>query len=108
MKIGLVGADHIGGALARRLTALGHQVLVANSRRPESLAGLAAETGAAAVDIVDAVRGVDLIVLTIPLKNVAQLPADLFSKTPSSVPVIDTCNYYPAKGTARSRASNPG
>jgi predicted dinucleotide-binding enzyme len=44
MKIGIIGAGHIGGNLTRRLTALGHQVAVANSRGPEALAGLARET----------------------------------------------------------------
>jgi predicted dinucleotide-binding enzyme len=38
MKIGIIGAGQIGGTLTRRLTALGHQVVVANSRGPETLA----------------------------------------------------------------------
>jgi predicted dinucleotide-binding enzyme len=101
MKIGIVGAGPIGGALARRLTALGHQVLVANSRGPESLAAFASETGATAVDRGDAVRGVDLIVLTIPLRNVQDLPADLFASVPTPVPVVDTCNYYPRQRDGR-------
>ncbi len=42
MKIGLIGAGHIGGALAHRFTALGHQVVVSNSRGPASLADFAA------------------------------------------------------------------
>ncbi|HWJ17471.1 MAG TPA: NAD(P)-binding domain-containing protein, partial [Geobacterales bacterium] len=46
MKISIIGAGQIGGTLARRFTALGHQVFVANSRGPETLAGLARETGA--------------------------------------------------------------
>lgn len=108
MKIGLIGAGHIGGALAHRLTALGHQVLVSNSRGPESLAALAAETGATAVDRADAIRGADLIVLTIPLKNVADLPADLFAGVPSSVPVVDTCNYYPRQRDGRIEAIESG
>src|SRR5258706_4175939 len=95
MKVGLIGAGNIGGALAHRLSAIGHQVLVSNSRGPESLAALAAETGATAVGQADAVRGVDLIVLTIPLKKVEDLPTDLFANVPSSVPVVDTGNYYP-------------
>ena len=45
MKIGIIGAGQIGGTLTRRLTALGHQVVVANSRGPETLSDLAAETG---------------------------------------------------------------
>ena len=48
MKIGIIGAGNIGGTLTRRLSALGHQVSVANSRGPETLADLAAETGATA------------------------------------------------------------
>jgi len=101
MKIGLIGAGHIGGALAHRLTALGHQVLVSNSRGPESLAAFASESGARAVDRGDAVRGVDLIVLTIPLKNVEDLPSDLFAGVSGSVPVVDTCNYYPRQRDGR-------
>jgi len=46
MKIGIIGAGQIGGTLARRFTALGHQVFIANSRGPETLAALARETGA--------------------------------------------------------------
>ena len=49
MRIGIIGAGNIGSTLTRRLTALGHQVSVANSRHPETLADLAAETGATAV-----------------------------------------------------------
>ena len=50
MKIGIIGAGQIGGTLTRRLTALGHQVSVANSRGPETLADLAAETGANSIN----------------------------------------------------------
>ena len=46
MKIGIIGAGQIGGTLTRRLTALGHEVFVANSRGPETLSALAVETGA--------------------------------------------------------------
>ena len=49
MRIGIIGAGLIGGTLTRRLSALGHEVRVANSRDPETLAELAAETGATAV-----------------------------------------------------------
>ena len=69
MKIGIIGAGQIGGTLARRLTALGHEVFVANSRGSETLSDLAAETGATAVSVPEAVRGVDLVVVTIPEKG---------------------------------------
>ena len=101
MKIGIIGAGQIGGALAHRLTALHHEVLISNSRGPETLRDLAAETGAKAVQPADAVRGVDLIVLTIPMKKVASLPKSLFADVPASVPVIDTNNYYPRERDGR-------
>ena len=78
MKIGIISAGQIGGTLTSRLRALGHEVFVANSRGPETLSDLAAEMGATAVSVPEAVRGVDLIVVTIPEKNIPSLPAGLF------------------------------
>ena len=95
MKIGIIGAGQIGGTLARRLTALGHKVFIANSRGPESLREIAAETGATAVSVRDAVRGVDLVVVTIPEKNISRLPKGLFAESDEKVVVVDTGNYYP-------------
>jgi uncharacterized protein YbjT (DUF2867 family) len=66
MKIGIIGAGQIGGTLTRRLRALGHEVFVANSRGPETLADLAAETGATAVPVAEAARSGELVVVTIP------------------------------------------
>jgi predicted dinucleotide-binding enzyme len=95
MKIGIIGAGQIGSTLARKFIALGHTVKLANSRGPETLAALAAELGASAVEVSDAVRAVDVVVVAIQQPRVAQLTKDLFSTLPSSVPVIDTGNYYP-------------
>lgn len=95
MKIGIIGAGQIGGALAGKLVKLGHAVLLANSRGPASLSETAAELGATAATVTDAARTVDLVVVTIPQKNVPQLPEGLFAGVPASVPVIDTGNYYP-------------
>lgn len=95
MRIGIIGAGQIGGTLARRLTALGHEVIVANSRGPETLADLATETGARAVTVRDAVRGVDLVVVTIQEGRVRELPEDLFADVPDNVVVVETGNYYP-------------
>ena len=108
MKIGIIGAGQIGGALARRLTALHHEVVIANSRGPESLRDLVAETGATAAHTADVVRGVDLIVLTIQMKKVESLPKDLFAQVPASVPVIDTNNYYPRERDGRIEAIEAG
>lgn len=95
MKIGIIGAGQIGGTLARRLPALGHEVAVANSRGPETLADLAAETGARAVTVREAARSADLVVVTIPEASIRDLPQDLFDDVPEAVVVVDTGNYYP-------------
>jgi predicted dinucleotide-binding enzyme len=97
MKIGIIGAGHIGGTLTRRLAALGNDVAVANSRGPETLADLAAESGARAVSIGEAVVGKDLVIVTIPEKSIPALPKDLFSRTPAATVVVDTGNYYPQR-----------
>lgn len=97
MKIGIIGAGHIGGTLTRRLTTLGHQVSVANSRGPETLTDLAGETGATPVTSSEAARGNDLVVITIPEGRVPELPADLFAGVPDDVVVVDTGNYYPQR-----------
>lgn len=101
MKIGIIGAGQIGGTLTRRLRALGHEVYVANSRGPETLAGLAAETGAHAVTAKEAARSGEVVVVTIPQANIRKLPKDLFEGVPDSVVVVDTGNYYPRERDGR-------
>jgi len=101
MKIGIIGAGNIGSALTRRLSELGHEVSVANSRGPETLADLAAETGARAVDAHEAARSGELVVVTIPQKKIENLPGDLFNGVPDSVVVVDTGNYYPKERDGR-------
>jgi predicted dinucleotide-binding enzyme len=96
MQIGIIGAGHIGGTLARRLTALGHDVSIANSRGPDTLQGVAKETGAKPVTIREAARGKDIVIVTIPEKSVRDLPRDLFAGDPRAV-VVDTGNYYPKR-----------
>ncbi|MHB1225281.1 MAG: NADPH-dependent F420 reductase, partial [Gemmatimonadaceae bacterium] len=88
-------AGQIGGTLTRRLTALGHDVSVANSRGPETLADLAASTGARAVTVSEAARGKDVVIVTIPENHVTQLPRDLFDGVDAGTVVVDTGNYYP-------------
>jgi 8-hydroxy-5-deazaflavin:NADPH oxidoreductase len=108
MRIGIIGAGQIGGTLARRLTALGHQVFIANSRGPETLAKLAAETGAAAVSVTEAARSGELVIVTIPEKNVPNLPRGLFRGRPPGVVVVDTGNYYPQERDGRIDAIEAG
>lgn len=95
MKIGIIGAGNIGGTLTRRLRALGHEVLVANSRGPETLRELAKETGAIAVTAKEAARAGEVVIVTIPEGHIHELPKDLFAGVPDNVVVVDTGNYYP-------------
>ncbi|MER6621168.1 NAD(P)-binding domain-containing protein [Streptomyces sp. NPDC000931] len=101
MKIGIIGAGNIGGNLTRRLTALGHDVSVANSRGPETLTELAEETGATPVRAEDAARGAEIVVVTVPLKAVPDLPSGLLDGAADGVAVIDTGNYYPRQRDGR-------
>jgi predicted dinucleotide-binding enzyme len=108
MNIGIIGAGQIGGTLTRRLTALGHKVFVANSRGPETLADFAADTGAKAVSVREAARNGEVVVVTIPMKNLPELPHGLFEGVPDSVVVVDTCNYYPQRRDGRIDAIEAG
>ncbi|MGW6647915.1 NADPH-dependent F420 reductase [Streptomyces iakyrus] len=101
MKIGIIGAGNIGGNLTRRLTALGHDVAVANSRGPETLTALAAETGATPVPVGEAARDAEIVVVTIPLKAIPDLPSGLLDGAADGVAVIDTGNYYPRQRDGR-------
>lgn len=95
MKIGIIGAGNIGSTLVRRFRAVGHDVFVANSRGPATLTELAKETGAKAVTAKEAARSGDVVVVTIPERNIPKLPGDLFAGVPDDVIVVDTGNYYP-------------
>jgi predicted dinucleotide-binding enzyme len=90
--IGIIGAGHIGSALARAFSGLGYDVVIANSRGPESLAGLVAELGpkVTAATPADAASAGDFAVVTVPLKALKGLPVEpLAGKI-----VLDTINYY--------------
>lgn len=90
--LGLIGSGNIGSALARLAIAAGFDVVVSNSRGPETLADLVAELGprARAGTAEEAGAAGDFVVVTVPLKNYRQVPvAPLAGKL-----VIDTNNYY--------------
>ena len=108
MRIGIIGAGQIGGTLARRFRKLGHEVSIANSRGPETLAALAKETGVQPVTVGEAARAGDVVIVTIPLKNVAKLPRDLFKGVSDKVVVVDTGNYYPQQRDGRIDAIEKG
>jgi len=95
VKIAIIGTGNIGGTLTRRFTQMGHEVSIANSRGPETLEDLAAETGAIPCNVREVVRDAQVVVVTIPEKNIPNLPENLFVKVPEDAVVIDTGNYYP-------------
>lgn len=101
MRIGIIGAGNIGGTLTRRLTSLGHEVSVANSRGPETLRELASETGATAVRAEDAPRDAELVVVTVPMKAIPQLDGRILNARAEGAPVVDTGNYYPQRRDGR-------
>jgi predicted dinucleotide-binding enzyme len=93
--IGLIGAGHIGSQVARLAVANGYDVVVSNSRGPETLSALIAELGpkARAATPTEAASAGDIVVVTVPLKNYKDVPvAPLADKV-----VIDTNNYYPQR-----------
>ncbi len=101
MKIGIIGSGNIGGALTRRFRSAGHDVSVSNSRGPASLTDLARETGAKAVSVEDAARGNAVVVVAIPLQQVADLSPSLFAGVSANTIVVDTSNYYPRERDRR-------
>src|SRR5262244_3890544 len=93
--IGLIGAGNIGSQIGRLAVANGYNVVISNSRGPETLSALVAELGprARAATAADAAKAGDIVVVTIPLKNYKAVPVDpLVGKI-----VIDTNNYYPER-----------
>jgi 8-hydroxy-5-deazaflavin:NADPH oxidoreductase len=108
MKVGIIGAGNIGSALARRLTAIGHEVSIANSRGPETLQDLVAETGAQAVPVTEAAKDADIVIVTIPQKNIPDLPAGLLSGAAPGAAFVDTGNYYPRHRDGRIDALETG
>ena len=97
MRIGIIGAGNIGSTLTRRFAQLGHDVFVANSRGPETLRDLARETGAKAVTPKEAAREGEVVIVTIPEKNIPKLSRDIFADTTKNAVIVDTGNYYPRR-----------
>ncbi|MGB2569669.1 NADPH-dependent F420 reductase [Micromonospora citrea] len=97
--VGLIGSGNIGGTVARLAVAAGHDVVLSNSRGPETLKDLVEELGprARAATPAEAAGAGDLVVVTIPLRAYREVPvAPLAGKT-----VLDTNNYYPAERDGR-------
>ncbi|GAA1981709.1 NADPH-dependent F420 reductase [Microbacterium pumilum] len=91
-RVGIIGAGHIGSALARGLVDRGYEVVISNSRGPASLETLVAELGplATAETAMDAATAGEVVIVTVPLKAYKDIPVEpLAGKI-----VLDTDNYY--------------
>ena len=95
MNIGVIGAGGMGRCLASKFVKLGHTVSIANSRGPASLRQLADEIGAEPVRVEKAAENKNVIIVSIPQKNIPDLSKDIFNRLAEGVVVIDTGNYYP-------------
>jgi predicted dinucleotide-binding enzyme len=93
--VGIIGSGLIGGTVARLSVAAGHQVVLSNSRGPETLAELAAELGplATAGTAEQAAEAGNLVVVGVPVKAFGEIPV----KPLAGKPVLDTGNYYPQR-----------
>jgi predicted dinucleotide-binding enzyme len=93
--VGFIGSGEVGSTIARLAINAGHQVVLSNSRGPETLAPTVAELGpkASAATKEEAAAAGDIVVVSVPVKAFPDLPAaPLAGKT-----VIDTCNYGPER-----------
>lgn len=93
MRIGVIGAGKIGGTAARVFCAAGHDVAIANSRGPETLAELMGDLGerARAATAADAAAFGEVVLVAIPFGRYRDLPTAL---SPGTI-VVDAMNYYP-------------
>ncbi|MEI5674692.1 MULTISPECIES: NADPH-dependent F420 reductase [unclassified Nocardioides] len=96
MKIGIIGAGSIGSTIARRLSRRGHDVVIANSRGPETIDLAAMRTGARAVTAAEAVQGVAVLVVSVPMNRNEDI-ASLVRSAPADAVVVDPSNYYPMR-----------
>src|SRR6267154_4948936 len=95
MNIGVIGTGQIGEVIIRKLRGAGYSVKMANSRGPESLKDLAANTGAIPVSVEQVVQDVDMLFIVVPQKAIPELPKGLLNKAKKETIVIDIGNYYP-------------
>lgn len=96
MKIGILGAGTIGSVLAPRLADAGHDVKIANSRGPETIDAQVLDTGAQAATAEDAIRDVDVAILSMPYAGLEKV-RPMIAALPEQVVVIDTSNYFPQR-----------
>lgn len=97
MQIGIIGAGLVGATLAGKLAGVGHDVRLANSKDPGTLTAFADVPRIAPVWAAEAVDGVDIAILSVPMGAVGRLPAEVVAGLAQVPVVIDTGNYYPLR-----------
>lgn len=93
MKIGIIGAGFVGRAIAKLAITAGHEVMLSNSRSPQTLFSLKPMIGCEIGSASEAARFADVVVIAVPLTAISALPvSELQGKT-----VLDAVNYYPER-----------
>ncbi|MFW2513310.1 NADPH-dependent F420 reductase [Demequina sp. SO4-13] len=93
--IGIIGSGNIGSNVARAAVEHEYEVLIANSRGPETLQDLVRDLGksASAATVEEVIRKSDMVLVAIPLKAIDDLPVEPFEDKV----VMDANNYYPER-----------
>src|SRR5690242_4497943 len=97
MKIGIIGVGQIGSTLVRQYRRAGHEVKMTNASGIERLVGLEKETGAKAVSLIEVIKDVDVLVISIPFVGIPTLSKVISKSISQTTVVIDTTNYYPIR-----------
>jgi 8-hydroxy-5-deazaflavin:NADPH oxidoreductase len=108
VRIAIIGTGAIGGTLARKFSAAGYDVVVANSRGPETIDPEVLEFGARAAAAAEAVQGADAVILSIPFARIPAIAGLLSSAAPRNAVVIDTSNYFPHRDGQIGAVENGG
>lgn len=95
MKITVIGIGNIGGTIAQRLAAAGHEVSVASSRGGEKLIEFAQRISARPVDVQDAADDAEAVILSVPTEAMPDVAAKLRGRIPPTIAIVDTSNYVP-------------
>lgn len=93
MRIGIIGAGFIGRALARRGVANGHEVMISNSRGPETLHSLPEALGCQIGTTLQAAGFGEVAVVAVPFSKYRSVPAEALA----GKVVLDPNNYYPER-----------
>ncbi|MFF6816236.1 NADPH-dependent F420 reductase [Streptomyces sp. NPDC012403] len=106
MKVAVVGTGDIGSQLARRLAHGDVELIIANSRGPWSLPGMAAELGAQAMTVEKAILAADVVVLSIPFKAIPGM-RETIQKASDETIFVEMSNYYPEAGVIEGVDASP-